>query len=133
RVQLLGPVMISAPGPLEPKRLPTSTELIAFLACRPYGATLQDVDDALWPERAVPRSTRNTVITRARGWAGTAANDEPRLSRVDNSGRLRLTDALVDWHLFEKLVARASQSENMRKIDDLRRALSLVHGKPFEG
>jgi DNA-binding SARP family transcriptional activator len=133
RVQLLGPVLVSAPGPLEPKRLPTSTELVAFLACRPYGATLQDVDDALWPERTVPRSTRNTVITRARSWAGTTDNDEPRLSRVDSSGRLRLTDVLVDWHLFEQLVARARHRDGVQKIDNLRRALSLIHGKPFEG
>lgn len=132
RVQLLGPVTVSAPGALEQKRLPTCTELVVYLACSPYGATLTDVDDVLWPERAVPKHTRNNVIYRARAWAGRTSDDEPRLTRVDSGGRLYLRDALVDWQLFERLLDRARKREGSERTADLRTALSLVRGKPFE-
>ena len=132
RVQLLGPVMVSAPGALEQKRLPTSTELVVYLACSPYGATLTDVDEVLWPERLIPKHTRNNVIYRARTWAGRTSDDEPRLTRVDSGGRLYLRDALVDWQLFERLIARAGKRHGSERTTDLRTALSLVRGKPFE-
>jgi DNA-binding SARP family transcriptional activator len=131
RVQLLGPVTVNAPGPLEQKRVPTSTELIAYLACSPHGATLADVDEVLWPERLIPKHTRNNVIYRARTWAGRMGDDQPRLTRVDR-GRLHLRDALVDWQLFERLVARAGRRQGSARTQDLRHALSLVRGKPFE-
>jgi nucleoid-associated protein YgaU/DNA-binding SARP family transcriptional activator len=132
RIQLLGPASVSAPGPLEPKRLPTCTELVVYLACSPRGATLTDVDGVLWPERIIPRHTRNTVITRARAWLARTSTDEPRLSRVDSEGRLHLHDALVDWLLFERLVTRAGTRNDADRIKDLQRAMSLVRGKPFE-
>jgi hypothetical protein len=132
RVQLLGPVAVNGPGELEQKRLPTCTELIVYLARSSHGATLTDVDEALWPERLVPKQTRNNVIYRARAWAGQADSDQPRLSRVDGNDRVHLRDALVDWQLFERLVARAGTRHGADRIRDLRKALSLVRGKPFE-
>jgi len=133
RVQVLGSVDVAAPGPLEAKRLPTATELVVYLAFAPHGTSLSDVDEALWPERIVPHSTRNAVVSRTRAWLGTTTDGQPRLTRVDGSGRLRLDDVLVDSQLFERLVKRASRRAGADRIADVRRALELVRGKPFSG
>lgn len=131
RVQVLGPVEVAAPGPLEPKRLPTATELVVYLALATHQAVLSDIDNALWPERIVPRATRNALVTRTRAWLGSGIDGQPRVTRLDNNGRLRLQDVLVDADLFERLVRRANGRNGAARIGDLRRALELVRGKPF--
>jgi len=133
RVGILGPVQVTASGPVERKRVPVCTELIIYLAT--HGRRVDkpaDLDVALWPDRAVRLSTRTEAIARARRWLGSDADGNPHLPH-GHGGELRLgPGVLVDWDLFQRLVRRGlAKGPDGRR--DLATALTLVRGKPFEG
>lgn len=132
RVQLLGPVEIHASGPVTSNRVAACAETVALLASHPNGVTAEQYDAALWPDRRVRPETRHEVLTRTRKWLGDGPEGTPLLPYVEGR-RIRLSDeALVDWRLFQALVDRARTRQEHERLADLRTAVSLIRGAPFE-
>lgn len=133
RVGVLGEVMVNGVGPIESKRLGVATELIAYLATHPRGVSAVELDSALWPDHPRSPSRRSKYLSYARSWLGTTADGQDRIPRVDTHPRIQLNDdVLCDWTLFQQLVARARQTEDLdARSSDLELALQLVRGQPF--
>jgi hypothetical protein len=136
RLTLLGPVRLRAHGTLEKNRVGFFTEVVAYLATRPNGATTAQFETAL--NLAPPRARSDIRI--ARNWLGV----NPRTGRKhlpdalkSKSGLARgigvyeLEDVLVDADLFRRLRVRG-QARGADGIGDLAMALSLVSGMPFD-
>ncbi|MBV7674263.1 LysM peptidoglycan-binding domain-containing protein [Streptomyces halstedii] len=135
-VLLLGPIGIEgATGRIDSNRRTAAAELVAFLALNP-GVDYHAVDDALWPGRLVNKQMRNAVISRTRSWLGKDTDGHAYLPRVQDTGdsRYRLSSTVTcDWTRFQRL-ARAGLARHDEDGDlALRRALSLVRGRPFTG
>lgn len=129
-VGLLGPVTISAPGPMEPARAALATEVIAHLAAHPGGVHENVLAGAVWP-RGVTTEVRESTLARVASWLGTDESGAPNLVK-DSSGRLRLGPGVrVDWNVFQALVARAGTGHD--EAGCLEQALGLVRGELIEG
>ncbi len=125
-VSVMGPINVRANGPLETKRLLLSTEIVVYIAV--HGRRVQHLhrlDEAIWPGQPVRVATRTEAIARARKWLGADNDGEPYLPPGFGDGLTLSEGVLVDWDLFGRLVARG-------RDEDLRQALRLVRGKPFE-
>ncbi|MFF4449962.1 LysM peptidoglycan-binding domain-containing protein [Streptomyces sp. NPDC001502] len=134
RVLLLGPVGITgATGRIDSNRLKIGTELVAYLALAP-GVDHHAIDDALWPGRRVNKEMRNATISRTRSWLGKDTDGKAHLPRVQDTGdnRYRLGPAVTsDWAAFQGY-ARTGLAHHDEDGDlALRRALTLVRGRPF--
>ncbi|MBE1877546.1 LysM peptidoglycan-binding domain-containing protein [Myceligenerans pegani] len=113
-------------------------ELVAFLAFNP-GARGSDISRALWPSREPNLATRRSAVSRARRWLGTDAYGFeylPRYWSTDDGSQVdqekagyRLRGVTTDWDLFCELVG---PDLTAAPLDDLRRALELVRGVPFQ-
>lgn len=135
-VRLLGPVEITWQGPT-PKR--QVAELVSYLAAHPRGVTYDQGRLALWPatddddrfgERAP--ATFWSLTTKARNALGKDPDGNALILREGNNA-LRLSPAVsCDWNDFERL-ASAARANRERAPELLRRALSLVRGRPFQG
>lgn len=135
-VRLLGPVEITWQGPT-PKR--QVAELVSYLAAHPRGVTYDQGRLALWPatedddrfgERAP--ATFWSLTTKARNALGKDPDGNALILREGNNA-LRLSPAVFcDWNDFERL-ASAARANRERAPELLRRALSLVRGRPFQG
>jgi len=122
-VSLLGPVAVTAPGPIEPDRLALATELVVYLAVHPDGVHTNVLTGAVWP-RGVTGEVRDAALSRVHAWLGTDETGQPNLL-TDASGRLRLgPGARVDWQVFRALFARASQADPTTAASDLTTAAS---------
>jgi hypothetical protein len=132
-VGLLGPAIVSAPGPVEPDRLAQATELVAYLAAHPAGVHMNVLSGALWP-RGVTQEVRDAAVARVRRWLGTDHAGQANLV-TDPDGRLRLgPDVRVDWRVFRGFIARASQGADAATAAEyLQQALSLVRGQVLDG
>jgi hypothetical protein len=129
-IGLLGPLTVSAPGPVEPSRLTLATEIVAYLAIHPDGVHTNVLSGAIWP-RGAGAEVRDAALARAASWLGTDESGAPNLV-TDSAGRLRLGPGVrVDWHVFRALVARAAPSGD--EAGCLDRALGLVRGQPLDG
>jgi hypothetical protein len=139
RVTLLGPVGVKAQGTLPSRnpRLLWNTEIIAYLATRPRGVTSERYGTDLWPDDPdiVGKTKLRQSITIARGWLGTnpATGHEflPLGFAAGQVGTYRIENALVDAELFRRLRLRGVV-RGIEGIDDLRAALRLVTGVPFD-
>ncbi|MGH3251916.1 MAG: hypothetical protein ACRDOI_37690 [Trebonia sp.] len=130
-VGLLGPVTVSAPGPLEADRAPLATEVVVYLAAHPGGVHLNVLTGAVWP-RGVPPEVRDAVLGRVAAWLGTDGSGNPNLVTDRASGRLSLGPGVrVDWAVFRALVARAGADGDEEGY--LRGALNLVRGQALDG
>jgi hypothetical protein len=129
-VSLLGPVSVTAPGPVDSDRLAQCTEIVAYLAAHPGGVHPNVLSGAIWP-RGVPAEVRDAALARVVTWLGSGSAGQPNVV-ADSSGRLSLTaDVRVDWQVFRGLVARAASSGDEEGC--LARALELVHGPVADG
>lgn len=136
RLTLLGPVVARTSGTALDRRRPFYTELFAYLATRPYGATTDEVATAFDLNAARVR----TDVNKLRDWLGAdpvtghkflpAAREAP-MAQERGTGVYQVIDALVDVDLFRRLRLRG-ESHGPAGIDDLERALQLVTGRPFE-
>ncbi len=136
RLTLLGPVVARTSGTALDRRRPFYTELFAYLATRPYGATTDEVATALDLNAARVR----TDVNKLRDWLGAdpttgqkflpAAREAP-MAQHRGAGVYQVVDALVDVDLFRRLRLRG-ESHGPAGIDDLERALQLITGRPFE-
>lgn len=138
RLSVLGPMRVRVgptgrPGDAA-KRKPYYTELVAYLATRPTGATTAQLCATFSATPA--RLQRDLAVVRA--WLGTdPATGERRLpevvrSSLVNNGRgvYQLHDVLCDADLFKRLRLRG-QTRGPDGLDDYMRALSLVTGPPY--
>ena len=132
-VGLLGPAIVSAPGPVEPDRLAQATELVAYLAAHPAGVHMNVLSGALWP-RGVTQEVRDAAVARVRRWLGTDHAGQANLV-TDPDGRLHLgPDVRVDWRVFRGLIARAGQGADAATAAEcLQQALNLVRGQVLDG
>jgi hypothetical protein len=129
-VGLLGPVAVSAPGPVEPERLALATELVAYLAAHPGGVHLNVLTGAVWP-RGVPADVRDATLARVMTWLGSDESGQPNLVS-GSDGRVRFGPGVrVDWQVFRALVARAVQDST--DTSHLEQALALVRGQLLDG
>ena len=136
RLRLLGPVRATTRGTPLVKRKPYMTELLTFIALHPHGVTPAEVAEAF---DITPAKVREYVRL-VREWLGTNPRTrEPHLpdARYGANATLRgapayeVVDLLVDFDLFRRLRARG-QARGPEGIDDLRTALRLVTGRPFD-
>jgi len=99
------------------------TELVAFLAMHPEGATTDTFAAAMWPDRRVPVQTLANRLSETRRALGLASDGRPRLRK---QGRRHLiVEAETDWDRFRDLAAEARDAKSWRS------ALALVRGRPF--
>ncbi|MPZ93852.1 MAG: hypothetical protein GEU96_02825 [Propionibacteriales bacterium] len=129
-VQLFGPVVVDAPGPIDDERRDLATEIVAYVGMHPDGVHPSVLDSAIWP-RGVTDEVRNAAIGHVQRWLGENAAGEPRLDQ-DEQGRWRLdlTSVRVDWHVFQALLDRAHRGGD--PTNDLALALSMVQGPGFD-
>ncbi|GHE06879.1 LysM peptidoglycan-binding domain-containing protein [Klenkia taihuensis] len=138
KLTILGPVRVEAQGRL-PERNPRRqfyTEVIAYLATRPDGATSEQYATALWPDEpdVIGKTKVRQSISVVRTWLGTDEDGDaflPSGLTAAAGGRYRIKGALVDADLFRRLRARGL-ARGADGITDLHAALDLVRGRPFE-
>ena len=136
RLTLLGPVRARTRGLALTKRKPYYTELLAYLATRPYGATPDELADAF---SLTPARARNDVKI-VRDWLGVNPRTgrkhlpdarEAPAAKARGVGVYQVEDVLTDIDLFKRLRLRG-EARGADGIADLRRALTLVEGRPFD-
>lgn len=137
KLRLLGPVELVATGTPPPRRLSYHLEIVAFLATRDHGTTVEQLAAAF-------DTTTNTiykVINAIRTWLGTHPDtgekylpDSTRTAagRSRGVGVYEIPDALVDADLFKRLRTRGEALGGDAGIADLQAALDLVIGSPFD-
>jgi hypothetical protein len=126
---MLGPVLVRAPGPIDPSRVDLAAEVVAVLAVHPLGVHPNVLGGAVWP-RGVTTEVRDATIARVRDWLGQDDNGAYRLVQ-DRLGRLSLSsDVLSDWHVFCSLAAMSRVATSPAQERDLLvRALRLIRGQ----
>jgi hypothetical protein len=140
RLTVLGPVRLRLGRGGQPsmgvKRVAFYTEITAYLATRPHGATMDELITALGLTADRIRVDLHTL--RARLGINPAtdryfvpnASDNPE-AHVRNEGIYLVQDLLCDADLFRRLRVRG-ESAGSAGIDDLAEALRLVTGAPYE-
>lgn len=133
-ILLLGPVSLTgATGRYDSAREAPSTELAAYLYLNP-DVGHHAIDAALWPTSTVHKSMRTSVVSRLRSWLGQDADGAyyfPRLQDTEGH-RYRLSPSVTcDWTRFQRFSAAGLHDTSEDGDLALRRALSLVRGRPF--
>ena len=124
-----GPVLVRAPGPIDPSRVDLAAEVVAVLAVHPLGVHPNVLGGAVWP-RGVTTEVRDATIARVRDWLGQDDEGGYRLQQ-DRLGRLSLSpDVVTDWHVFCSLASLSRLATKPGQERDLLvRALRLVRGQ----
>jgi len=135
RLTLLGPVRARTRGTPLAVRKAYMTGVLTYLSTRPYGATPDELADALGLTTSKARGYAKTV----RDWLGTnPRTGQPHLPDARRTPEAisrgvaiyQVQDLLVDADLFRRLRARG-QARGEDGLDDLIRAFDLVQGPPF--
>ncbi|MGC3995462.1 MAG: hypothetical protein QM779_15325 [Propionicimonas sp.] len=135
RLSVLGPVRVRVGPTGKPAeaagRKPFYTELVAYLATKPEGATTQQLCDAFATTPA--RIQRDLSVVRA--WLDCHPETGQRhlpdaAPSKDGRRRYHLHDLLYDADLFRRLRTRG-QTRGEQGIDDYLQALRLVTGRPY--
>ncbi len=122
-VRVLGPVEIT--GAARQFTRAWAIELIVYLAMHPGGVSNEQWATALWPDKEMAPASLHSTASAARRSLGTSNSEADHLPR--SRGRLALgPEVRTDWDEFVDL----SQSSIP---DDWRRALAMIHGRPFDG
>jgi nucleoid-associated protein YgaU len=138
KVCLLGPVTVTAQGSLPQRnpRLLWNTEIVAYLATRPGGVSVERYGTDMWPDdpNIASKTKARQSISVVRQWLGmNERSGQEYLPKGVVAGLpspYRLEDVLVDAELFRRLRLRGS-ARGADGIGDLRAALDLVLGVPF--
>lgn len=139
KLTLLGPVQVRAQGSLPERnpRRPFYTEIVAYLATRPGGATSERYGTAIWPDEpdVVGKTKVRQSISVVRSWLGrdpvTGADYLPSGLTAAAGGRYRVEGILIDAELFRRLRVRGL-ARGADGVADLQAALDLVTGPPFD-
>ena len=137
RLSLLGPIQARTRGKALARRRPYYTELLAYLALRPRGATVDEIADdfSLTPARV------RTDMKILRDWlgadprTGTAYLPDARTTPAALQRGVavyQLDGALCDLDLFDRLQSLARGKTPGERNADLQTALGLVTGRPFD-
>jgi LysM repeat protein len=138
RLTLLGPVGARTRGDAlaVARRKPYFTELLAYLGTRPYGATPAHLADAF----GITVGRARTDIKTVRDWLGVNPRTgdkhlpdarESAAAKAAGIGVYQVDGLLVDADLFRRMRVRG-EARGADGITDLRRALTLVGGQPFD-
>jgi hypothetical protein len=129
-IRVLGPVSITASGPLDPRHTRRLTELGVYLALTDRPHSPDAVIDAVWPGQLPAPGTRYACISRLRGWWGSDEAGEPYLAR-----HTLTTRAWSDWAHMKILVGWTGGPADLTRAStqDLIAALTLIQGRPFTG
>ncbi|MGI8667984.1 MAG: LysM peptidoglycan-binding domain-containing protein, partial [Jatrophihabitans sp.] len=138
KVRLLGPVTVTAQGSLPQRnpRLLWNTEIVAYLATRPSGVSVETYGTDMWPDdpNIASKTKARQSISVVRQWLGmndrTGQEHLPKGVVAGMPSPYRLEDVLVDAELFRRLRLRGS-ARGVDGIADQRAALDLVVGVPF--
>ncbi len=140
RIAVLGPVRLRLGRGGQPtagiKRVAYYTEIVAYLATRPHGATTDELMTALGITADRVRIDLHTLRTRlginpATGrYFVPTASDNPE-AELRNEGVYLVDELLCDATLFRRLRLRG-EAAGAGGIDDLAEALRLVVGAPYE-
>ncbi|WP_460368731.1 AfsR/SARP family transcriptional regulator, partial [Actinocorallia lasiicapitis] len=125
-IRLLGPISVTASGPIDDARRDICTEVLAYLATHPGGVHPTVLSGAIWP-RGITAGARDATLAMASDWLGRDARGRPNLY-TDERGRIRLgSQVRVDWQEFRFLLWRsAAEAQNEQAF--LSHALDLVRG-----
>lgn len=125
-VSVLGPVTVTAPGPVHDDHRALLTELVAMAALHPAGLHEAVIVSGLWP-RGVSDDVVARTMAEAQAWLGTDVSGRPRLDRTDD-GLWRLADDVyVDWVDLQA----AALVEGHGQAASLARGLALARGEAF--
>lgn len=137
KLTLLGLVRVRTWGKPLAVRKAYLTELLAYLALHPAGVTAAQTAEVFGITEAKTRD----YIGRCREWLGTDpttgelhlphAQDTPA-ARARGVNVYQVLGFLVDGDLFRRLRARAVVRGGADGIEDLKQALRLVQGRPFD-
>ena len=138
RLTLLGPVGARTRGDAVAvaRRKPYFTEMLAYLGTRPYGATPAHLAEAF----GITVGRARTDIKTVRDWLGVNPRTgekhlpdarESAAAKARGVGVYQVDGLLIDADLFRRLRARG-EARGADGITDLRRALTLVGGQPFD-
>lgn len=139
RLSVLGPIRVRVGAGGDPgkaaKRKPYYTELVAYLATRPHGATSVEFCNAF--DVTPARLQRDLAVVRQ--WLGkdptTGERHLPDAIRSqlfhDGHGVYQLHNLLSDADLFRRLRLRG-QTRGTEGLTDYLQALSLVTGRPYK-
>lgn len=137
RLTLLGPVKAKTWGRPLAERKAYMTELLAYLALHPHGVTTAQTAEAF----GITEARTRDYIGRCRDWLGTDpatgqlhipnAQDAPA-TRSRGVNVYQVLGLLVDVDLFRRLRTRSATRGGTKGIEDLKVALRLVQGGPFD-
>ncbi|WP_299449617.1 LysM peptidoglycan-binding domain-containing protein [uncultured Serinicoccus sp.] len=137
RLSLLGPVQAKTWGKPLAERKGYMTELLAYLALHPRGVTTVQTAEAF----GITETRTRDYIGRCRDWLGTdPVTGELYIPHVQDAPATRergvnvyqVLGLLVDVDLFRRLRTRATARGGVEGIEDLKAALRLVQGRPFD-
>lgn len=123
-VRVLGPVQVTAPGPIDEARRDLLTEIVVFASMQIGGAHPDTVGVAVWP-RGVDEATRDAELARVRAWLG-----EERFVLADGLWELRGPGTRVDWDVFRAYLDHAERMPSEATYA-LTAALELVRGEAW--
>jgi hypothetical protein len=127
-VRLLGPVRVTAPGPVDPAARDLLTEVVVAAALHPEGLHEAVLRAEVWP-RGVSDDVLADAVAQVQTWLGVAADGRPRL-HLDDAGRYVLSaDVHTDW---DRLRAAAAAPEGPDQAAVLEGALATVAGAAFD-
>ncbi|SOC57513.1 LysM peptidoglycan-binding domain-containing protein [Ornithinimicrobium cerasi] len=125
-VGLLGPVLVSAQGTLNPAREQLLTELVTLVALHPEGVHDAVLRVSLWP-RGVEDDVVTATLAAAVQWLGTDADGTPLLD--NRAGRWQLSPQVhVDW--LELVAVAGDAADDRHRVTDL---LTRARGEAFSG
>lgn len=141
RLRVLGPIKVrigvGGSAKAATNRKPACNNAVTYLSTRPHGATTQEIADALTITDDRVRQDMSIV----RAWLG----DNPRTGREFLPGATKhpiaiergvglylIEDLLCDADLYKRLRLRG-EARGPDGINDLRTALRLVNGAPYDG
>ena len=127
QVQLLGPVHVTAPGPLDEAARGLLTELVVAVALHREGLHEALLRALVWPRGAEDDVVTQTVA-QAQAWLGDQRPGHSRLHRAADGRYTLSNDVVCDVDVLRTV---AEQATGARELDVLSAGLSLVQGTAF--
>jgi len=126
-IRLLGPVRVSAPGPLRSGTEALATEIIVAISLAEDGLHDAVLRSSIW-QRGVSDTVAASAMADAAEWLGTAADGTPRIQQgADGLWRLS-SEVHSDVVTLRQRVAAA---QGTSEIDSLQGAIALFAGEGF--